>query len=78
MSSAIVPRVVELIQGLPSLASRGRESELRAQIGLVGGYLRVALDDRCTRLMDNVSIRDERKQNGQSVLSKKRDKTENN
>ena len=71
VSSAIVPRVVELIQGLPSLASRGRESELRAQIRLVGGYLRVALDDTCAGLMDNVSIRDERKQNGDSVLSKK-------
>ena len=69
--SAIVPRVVELIQGLPSLASRGRESELRAQIRLVGGYLRVALDDTSEGLMGNVRKRNETEQNGGSVLSKK-------
>jgi len=61
-SSNLLPRIVQLIVELPLLASRGRESELRAQIRLVGGYLQVALDD--TSLVGNVSSRDERKRRG--------------
>ena len=44
-SADFVPRIVELIQALPSLASRGHESELRARCCLISGYVRVTLDE---------------------------------
>lgn len=44
-SANFVPRVVELIQALPYLASRGHESELRARCSLISGYVRVTLDE---------------------------------
>ena len=44
-SANFVPRIVELIQSLPSLASRGHESELRARCYLISGYLQVTLDE---------------------------------
>ena len=44
-SANFVPRIVELIQALPSLASRGHESELRARCYLISGYLQVTLDE---------------------------------
>ena len=39
----IVPRLLDLIQGLPTLARSGRDSELRGQVRLVAGYLMVSL-----------------------------------
>jgi len=40
----IVPRLLDLTQGLPTLARSGRDSELRCQIRLVAGYLMVSLN----------------------------------
>lgn len=39
MDSVVGPRIIELIQELPTLARSGRELELRAKINLICGYL---------------------------------------
>lgn len=44
ISTKLVPRLLDLIQGLPVLARSGRESELRSQSRLIGGYLLVSLE----------------------------------
>lgn len=61
----IVPRIVALVESLPTYAKSGRESELCCTMKLISGYLMTASDENA-----NSSQNTKRAKTSKTVLSK--------
>ena len=61
----IVPRIIALVETLPSYAKSGRESELCCTMKLISGYLITACDEN-----DNSSQKTRRAKASKTVISK--------